>query len=110
MEVTDKEQKIKSLEQKREPEPDIVIMEQPEQKENNELLETINPEQEAGLSKVAQPNELELPPPPDDGKNKNKHLLKRSSTRKQNKRTTSWAALESNSLWSWMADYPWGGG
>ena len=24
--------------------------------------------------------------------------------------STSWAALESNSLLSWMADYPWGGG
>ena len=27
-----------------------------------------------------------------------------------NNNYTSWAALESNSLWSWMADYPWGGG
>ena len=28
----------------------------------------------------------------------------------ENKVETSWAALESNSLLSWMADYPWGGG
>ena len=40
-----------------------------------------------------------------------KSLINRSKDQKLDQQIrTSWAALESNSFLSWMADYPWGGG
>ena len=96
--VTDKEQETTNLEQEREPEPEMTILEQPEQEECEESLK---PKQEAELNKLAQPKELELPPPPNDGNNKNKQtsikMFFNQKTRQENKKEAVESPLASKS-------------